>query len=414
MWIVNLVICFTLAEYLFSLYVNLRQWKRYKIKTLPDELKAVATEEEFIKSQNYGFDKISFSMVKTYVSTLETILILYFNVIPYIWEKSHDFLLCFGLEGEIYQALAYSYVLMLIGIFDDLPFSLYSTFAIEERYGFNKTTMKEFIKDILKNTLVTAAITGVVLPILLWIIDWGGEYFYLYVWGFLTVVILVISHIYHDWIAQLYNTFTELEDGTLKTAINELAKRLKFPLKNIYVVDGDRRSEHSNAYFFGFWKNKRIVLFNTLLKKEKNISEDEIIAILAHELGHWKLSHFLKGILILELQILVMFYLFGKVMYTQELYRQFGFSKQNSFIGLMLFSYIYAPVNVVLSIILTFRSRRQEFQADAFAKKNDYGDLLKTALIKIHTQNSGNIYPDPLYSAINFSHPPLLERLKAL
>lgn len=414
MWIKGLVIFFIIAEYIFDLYLNIRQWKRFHVKTLPEELKSIESQEEFEKSQNYGLDKISFSMVKNYLSVMQKIIILYFNILPYVWDLCSDILLYYGIEGEIFQALLFTYILSIHGIIDELPFSLYSIFVIEEKHGFNKTTLSEFVKDLFKNLFLTIVITAMILPVLLWIIDWGGEYFYLYICGFLTFVILVISHVYHDLIAPLFNKFTELEDGSLKDSINGLAKQLKFPLKNIYVIDGDRRTDHSNAYFFGFWKNKRIVLYNTLLKKEKNISENEILAILAHELGHWSHNHFIKGLFITELNILVFFYIFAIFLNSDAIYPYFGFVKRNSFIGLILFSYIWSPVSVIIQILMTYRSRYQEFQADEYAKKNDFGGILKSSLIKIHAQNSGNVYPDPLYSAINFSHPPLLERLKAL
>lgn len=246
----------------------------------------------------------------------------------------------------------------------------------------------------------------------------AGDLFYLYIWGFLTVVIFVFIMIYHDLIAPLFNTFTPLggdnaseKEKELKVMIEKLAENIGFPLTQIYVVDGSKRSDHSNAYFYGFWKNKRIVIFDTLLDEEKKIENNEILAIVAHELGHWHHMHLVQRLVILEVIIFVMFYTFGFVVYNPEFYRSFGFTDTNKFIGLVLFNFVFSPVNFVLQVLLTKLSRTHEFQADDFSKKLDLSSYLRTGLIKIFTQNSANMDPDPLYSALHFSHPALRERL---
>lgn len=285
---------------------------------------------------------------------------------------------------------------------------------IEENHGFNKYTLRLFITDKIKAALLNWTIGGVAVAIVIWLMEWGGEYFYIYVWGFVTVFLLIFMHVFHDLIAPLFNEFTPLKDKKLKSSIKELAGRIDFPLKKIYVVDGSKRSEHSNAYFFGFWKNKRIVIFDTLLSEEKSFAEAEILSILAHELGHWKCGHFIKRLAILEVIIFALFYLFGLVVYNEDVYHSFGFQDGNKFVGLILFSYLLTPAMFALMLALTKLSRSHEFEADDFAKKLEYHEELKSALVKIHTQNSGNVDPDSLYSTVHFSHPPLLERLENL
>ena len=404
---------FIIAVNAFKLYVDSRQWLRYKNHSLPDTLKGLVSEEDYLKAQKYGFDKISFKMLQSYMSALEEIAVLYFGVLNWLWDKAEQQLFGVGIYSETLHALWFSLLLMIVNKVESISSEAYSTFVIEEKHGFNKTTWTEFFKDQVKHLLLGVTLQGFVLWVLLWLMKWGGEYFYIYIWGFLTVFIFVLSHLYHDFIAPLFNEFKELEQNKLRSSIEALAQKLKFPLKQIYVIDGSRRSEHSNAYFFGFWKNKRIVIFDTLLDPKKEMAEEEILAVVGHELGHWQESHFFKRLCVLEVYIFVLFFLFGKVMYSPELYSAFGF-RQNNFVGLLIFSYLFAPVSFLLGLATVYMSRSHEFQADDFAKKLDMGGALKEALVKLHTKNSGNMNPDPLYAAVNFSHPALLERVKPL
>eukprot|EP00744_Colponema_vietnamica_P006444 GILI01009361.1.p1 GENE.GILI01009361.1~~GILI01009361.1.p1 ORF type:complete len:272 (-),score=93.51 GILI01009361.1:240-1055(-) len=246
---------------------------------------------------------------------------------------------------------------------------------------------------------------------LIWVIRWGGPHFYFYVWIFVMCVSLFFITIYPHFIAPLFNTFTELPQGTLRFAIEELAGRLNFPLTRLYVVDGSKRSGHSNAYFYGFFKNKRIVLFDTLLDQ---VDEQETLAILAHELGHWKHNHVSINFAISSVTIFIQFFLFGQVINSGDIYTSFGFDTRAVLIGLFVFAQIFSPVSYILNICMTFFSRHCEFQADAFAVGLGFSQPLSSGLVKIHTENLGNMNPDPLYSAYHFSHPPLIERLRAI
>ena len=292
-----------------------------------------------------------------------------------------------------------------------LPFGLYKVFVIEERHGFNKQTLGLYFLDMLKGWILIILIGTPLLCLFLWLIKWGGEYFYIYVWFFLLLVQLIAITIYPILIQPWFNKLTPLPEGTLSHRIEDLAKTLKFPLKKLFVIDGSRRSSHSNAYFYGFFKNKRIVLFDTLIAQA---SEDEVVAILAHELGHWKLHHTMKTLTIAEIHTFLLLYLFSKVMYTRDVYLSFGFNTTPTIIGLTLFELLYSPVEHVLGFLMNLLSRRFEFQADAFATRIGHADPLRSGLIKLQTENLGDMNPDPWYSTYNYSHPPLIERLTAI
>jgi len=245
-----------------------------------------------------------------------------------------------------------------------------------------------------------------ILTAVLSIVEWGGEYFWFYLWIFLALVSLVMILIY-PFIAQLFNKFTPLEEGELREKIYELANRVQFPLTKLYVVDGSKRSSHSNAYFFGLFKNKRIVLYDTLINQ---VDQQGIVGIVGHELGHWSLNHIVKNLVITQIYVLSFLFLFGKALNTPELYKSFGFTTQPKFIGLVLFSMLYEPIDHLFGVAMNFLSRKFEYEADAFAVKLGYD--LTDPLTKIHKENLGNLCPDPIYSAYHFSHPTLVERIR--
>jgi len=386
-------------------------------------------------------------------------------------------------QYEIVQSLLFLVFGSVFSTITSLPWSLYSTFVIEEKHGFNKQTVGFFFKDLVKKFAVSLVIAMPVVAILLWIIKIGGTYFFVYAWLFVFIFSLFFITVYADYIAPLFDKFTPLQEGDLRTSIEQLAASIDFPLKKLFVVEGSKRSSHSNAYFYGFHKNKRIVLFDTLLEgyvsqtenKDKDKSADksseekttpasneekvsevedsehkasetlldkkqdadesetprdesekkaerktgcnnsEILAVLAHELGHWKLNHTVKNLVISQVNAFFCFLVFGLLMDKKPLYTAFGFDSQPTLIGLLIiFQYIFSPYNELLSFCMTVLSRRFEFQADAFAKKLHHASELCSALIKLNKDNLGFPLSDWLYSAWHFSHPPLLERLEAL
>ncbi|XP_024594636.1 CAAX prenyl protease 1 homolog isoform X2 [Neophocaena asiaeorientalis asiaeorientalis] len=397
------VLLFSWTVYLWETFLARRQRRIYKTTThVPLELGQIMDSETFEKSRLYQLDKSTFSFWSGLYSEVEGTLILLFGGIPYLWRLSGRF--CgyagFGPEYEITQSLVFLLLATLFSALTGLPWSLYNTFVIEEKHGFNQQTLGFFMKDAIKKFIVTQCILLPVSSLLLYIIKIGGDYFFIYAWLFTLVVSLVLVTIYADYIAPLFDKFTPLPEGKLKQEIEVMAKSIDFPLTKVYVVQGSKRSSHSNAYFYGFFKNKRIVLFDTLLEeysvlnkdiqeesgmepcndgegdceeikaknKKQGCKNEEVLAVLGHELGHWKLGHTVKNIIISQ----------------------------------------------VLSFCLTVLSRRFEFQADAFAKKLGKAKDLYSALIKLNKDNLGFPVSDWLFSMWHYSHPPLLERLQAL
>ncbi|XP_030642739.1 CAAX prenyl protease 1 homolog [Chanos chanos] len=445
------VLAFSWTVYLWEAYLAFRQRKIYRsTKHVPMELGKIMDTETFEKSRLYQLDKSNFSFWSGLYSETEGTLILVLGGIPFLWRVSGAITARFGLgpEYEISQSLIFLMLATLFSALTGLPWSLYSTFVIEEKHGFNQQTLGFFMKDALKKFVVTQCILLPVTSLLLYIIKIGGDYFFIYAWLFTLAVSLVLVTIYADYIAPLFDKFTPLPEGELKAEIESMAKSINFPLTKVYVVEGSKRSSHSNAYFYGFFKNKRIVLFDTLLEdysplnktgdaeaeqgeendvvgenkakpktnKKQGCNNSEVLAVLGHELGHWKLGHTVKNIVISQMNSFLCFFLFAVLIGRKELFLAFGFyDSQPTLIGLMIiFQFIFSPYNELLSFCLTVLSRRFEFQADAFARGMGRASELYSALIKLNKDNLGFPVADWLFSMWHYSHPPLLERLRAL
>lgn len=448
------VLVFSWTVYLWEAYLAYRQRRIYRSTMhVPTELGKIMDSETFEKSRLYQLDKSNFGFWSGLYSETEGTLILLLGGIPFLWRISGNLTARFGLgpEYEISQSLVFLMLATLFSALTGLPWSLYNTFVIEEKHGFNQQTLGFFLKDALKKFAVTQCILLPVTSLLLYIIKIGGDYFFIYAWLFTLIVSLVLVTIYADYIAPLFDKFTPLPDGELKTDIESMAKSISFPLTKIYVVEGSKRSSHSNAYFYGFFKNKRIVLFDTLLEdysplnqsgegeaateqkdesdevsgdesktkpknKKQGCSNPEVLAVLGHELGHWKLGHTIKNIIISQMNSFLCFFLFAALIGRKELFLAFGFhDSQPTLIGLMIiFQFIFSPYNELLSFCLTVLSRRFEFQADRFARGLGRSAELYSALIKLNKDNLGFPVADWLFSMWHYSHPPLLERLRAL
>lgn len=350
-------------------------------------------------------------------------------------------------SNEIVQSIVFTFITSVVSTLLGLPFSIYSTFVIEERHGFNKQTAAFYTKDTIKKFVVNFVISTPIVATIVYIVRSGGPNFFIYLWLFCFVVLLILTA-FHGEIAALFDKFTQLPAGELRDEIQKLADSLNFPLKQLYVVEGSARSSHSNAYFFGFFNRKRVVLYDTLIegyeketgkttgdvkeqeadektketkldeKKKKNLgcNRDEILAVLAHELGHWSLNHMIKNIIFAEVNLFFMFMIFSFLHQDSTLFSAFGFKDEKPvLVGLFLvISYILAPYNEIQSFVNICLSRRYEFQADAFAKKLGRATWLKSALIKLQKDNLGFPVYDNLYSSFKHSHPPLLERIDAL
>ncbi|CAM9476427.1 unnamed protein product [Chrysoparadoxa australica] len=425
-------IALTVVVYLWETLLDVKQHARFASKKPPSSLVAALERcdqqspsehgsmlervlSKFPASQAYSKDKSSFGLLSSGFFTLQNLAQIGLGFYPYLWVYSLRLGKKFGWEedAEIKISLLWSALSMLLGTVISLPFSMYSAFVIEERHGFNKQTLGLFLTDKVKQIILSFLIGGPILALVLKLMEWGGKTFYIYVGAFLFVVSIVMITIYPVLIAPLFNEYTPLEEGELKKSIEELASKVGFPLKKLFVVDGSKRSNHSNAYMYGFGNNKRIVLFDSLVSQA---TVPEIVAILGHEIGHWKLSHTLQGLFITQVYIFVALYSYGVLMEgNNDVFLSFGFVSQPRIVGLTLFfATIWAPVDHLLNFLMTLLSRHNEFSADAFAKKLGFAAELKRALTKLQVENLSVMDPDPLYSAYHYSHPPLVERLGAL
>jgi len=406
------VVLVVVVEYIWDTYLDLRQHFKYREK-MPSLLMGIVDKLKFEEAQEYGYDKSVFHLVHSAFNQLLNMCILFFGVLPLLWELAGNILSIFDFshDYEILQSLIFLFLYYVISTFISLPWSIYSTFVIEERHGFNKQTVPLFVVDFVKSIGLSVAFGGPILAGLIKFMQWGGEQLYIWVFLFLLVVQILMIYIYPVVIQPCFNTFTPLEDGSLKTRIEDLATSLNFPLTKIYVIDGSARSSHSNAYFYGFWNNKRIVLYDTLFEQ---VDEDEIVAILGHELGHWKSNHLFKRLFWSEVHIFTLLYIFSHFISEKAMYRSFGFGSEPTIIGFILFQFLYSPIETVLTFLMHLLSRSHEFEADRFAVDLKFGGGLKSGLTKLQIENLSNMNPDKLYSTYHYSHPPLLERLEAI
>ncbi len=300
---------------------------------------------------------------------------------------------------------------MLISSLLELPFSVYSTFVIEERFGFNRTTVKTFIADLFKGAALGLVLGVPLLWIILWLMEKSGELWWVYAWLVWTSFSLFIMWIYPTLIAPVFNKFEPLEEGDTLERIKQLLQRCGFSSNGIFVIDGSKRSSHGNAYFSGFGRNKRIVFFDTLLKM---LNDDELEAVLAHELGHFKKKHIVKGMLISIATTFVALAVLAWLMKNEWFYTSLGISTPSTYMALLLFALVLPVFTFVLHPLLSLFSRKNEFEADAFAAQQTKADYLIQALVGLYKENASTLTPDPLYSAFYDSHPPAPVRIAHL
>lgn len=372
----------------------------------PTGLADIYDPERYAKSQQYLRDNTHFDLFQ---STLMLALLLGFILAGgFAWLHR---IAVVTADPMILRGLVFTGMLLLIMKAVGMPFALYDTFVIETRYGFNRTTPGTFILDLLKGLLLTAVIGGPVLALVLWIFE-TVPLAWFWAWAALSVIQLFILYIAPVAILPLFNTFTPLEEGELREAIETYAKAQHYNLSGIFKIDGSRRSAKSNAYFTGFGKTKRIALFDTLIEQH---TTDELVAILAHEAGHSRLGHVTKGIAMSLLTSLMMFALLAIAIKQPGLYAAFGLADTPIYAGLVFFGFLYTPISMLLGIMGNLISRRHEYQADAFAARTTAGcEALISALKKLTAHNMGNLTPHPFKVFTEYSHPPLRERIRAL
>ena len=401
-----------------EIYIKYRQYRRLREnRPIPKELISLGLDQlKYEESQKYSLAKIKFKIIHDIIKYTLTLLFLYFDWNPIQYTISKKLCTLFPLiklnpENEYGPLFWFIFFELISEEIFDLPFELYYTFILEEHFGFNKTTLKTFVKDQIKTFILFLLILPIVISLLVYIIIKGGKYFYIFTEIFAIVFMFIFMWVYPNFIQPLFNKFKELEEGDLKNGIMELAKRVNYPLKKIYEMDASQRSSHSNAYLYGFWKNKRIVLYDTLLK---NLEKKEIEGVLGHELGHWAKWHSIILLFISFTNIFILFYLLQFFINEASIFISFGFEQKSVFIGLYLFFIIYSPFAFFINAFQNYIIRKIEYQADKYSHELGYGDYLIKALIKLSESNKSNLDPDPLYSLINDSHPILIERIRAI
>lgn len=411
----KLIIGFSLAQYLFEGFLSLRQYQVLKKTKPPKVLEQEISQETYDKSQAYGRAKAKFSFVNGIWGQVTNIAFIQFDILPKLWSWTGHLLLQYAparFSGEITHSIMFVLAFTVINQVLSLPSSVYSTFVLEEKFGFNKQTPKLFVTDMIKSLGLTVVLTPPILAAFLAIIQKTGDNFFYYLWMFGAGLQVVMITIWPIVIMPLFNKLTPLEPGNLKTGVEALAARLKFPLNELYVIDGSKRSAHSNAYFFGMPWKKHIVIYDTLIEKSE---PQEVVAVLAHELGHWSLGHTTRLFGISQFHFFYIFSLFSVFIKNQSLFADFGFKGiQPIIIGFILFSDVLAPMDVLIKLGMNVLSRRYEFQADAFARNLGYSEELAKSLIKLQVQNLSTMDADSMYASYHFSHPILSERLKAL
>jgi STE24 endopeptidase len=379
---------------------------RHTVPELPSELKDVYDDEAYRKSQLYKRENTRFSFYSgtfSLIIMVTAILLGFFGLLDrYLAEQTDSYYLL---------VLLFFGILMLASDILTIPFDLWDTFKIEEKFGFNKTTPKTFIFDKLKGWLLMIIIGGGILLFITWLYNVTGKYFWLLAWGAITLFSLVMNMFYSNLIVPLFNKQTPLEEGELRNAIEAFASKVGYDLKNIYVIDGSKRSSKANAYFTGLGPKKRIVLYDTLIN---DLETEEIVAVLAHEIGHYKKKHSLSGLLLGILQTGIMLYLFSLFVAIPELSQALGGETASFHIGLIAFSILYAPLSLMLGIFTNLFSRKNEYQADKYAAEYYGAKPLISGLKKLSKNSLSNLTPHPLYVFFHYSHPPLLQRIRKM
>ena len=378
----------------------------YRNKAIPNLLKDIYNEEQYKKQQAYENENSKFSFLSTSISFISLLLVLFFDGFAFLDNIIRNYI-----ENETLISLTFFGILMLLSSIISLPFSIYSTFVIEEKYGFNKTTPKIFFFDLLKGALVSIIIGGLILSLIIFLYQSFGSSFWIFAWGLVTAFMLFMNMFYSQLIVPLFNKQTPLENGSLRTAIETFSKQAGFTLNNIFIIDGSKRSSKANAYFAGLGPKKRIVLYDTLIN---DLKEDEIVAVLAHEIGHYKHKHTIQAMLISGIQTGLILFLFSLLIDNQILSQALGSEHQSFHFGLIVFSFLLEPLSFFIGIFSNILSRKNEYQADAFAKKHGLDQALISGLKQLSRNNLSNLTPHPLYVFMHYSHPTLQQRIEAL
>ena len=395
-----------LVEYALSTISSIFNMKSITEK-IPDGFQEYYDEEKYSSSQSYLKDKTRFGLFSGTFGLCVTLIVIHTGVFGMLddFARSHS-------SHNITAGLIFFGILFIFNDIINIPFSIYSTFVIEEKYGFNKTTWKTYVADKLKGYGLTIVLGSIVIVPILYFFETYGSNGWWIAWVLITGFMIAVQPLFVHVIAPMFNKFEPLEEGELRNSIEEFANKVAFPIGRIDVMDGSRRSAHSNAYFSGFGKSRRIALFDTLMEKH---STDEIVSVVAHEVGHYKKKHVISGTILGILETGLMLFIFNYFMSDQALFDVFGVEKLSVYCGLVFFGMLYSPVSLVTSICTTALSRRNEFEADAYALETTKKPEPLISMLKgLAASNLSHLTPHPLMVFLSYSHPPVVERINAV
>lgn len=402
-----ILIIFVLG-YLLELILDILNLSHRK-KPVPNMLADVYLPDRYKLQQGYEAESTKFSILQTTISTVFIIAIFYMGWLGAL----HKHIIIFEL-GNVLTTLIFFAVIAITLSITSLPFSIWSTFVIEEKYGFNKTTPWLFVADFFKSLLLTFTIGGIILALVTWVYYATGQWFWIIALTIILLFSLLANALYSTIVVPLFNKQKPLPDGPLLDSIKELSAKAKFPVSKVFVIDGSKRSTKANAYFSGFGKNRRVVLYDTLTEK---MSNDEILAVLAHEIGHYRKHHMWVNYFQGAVHSALVLFVFGIASQSVELSIALGYEGATEpvfHLSLVAFGVLFSPIDDLIGVFTNLLSRKMEYQADAFAVKHGLGQQLVSGLKKLSAQNLSNLTPHPAFVFVNYSHPTLNQRIEAI
>lgn len=400
-----IIVIILIVQYLVDTVLKILNARRFD-DPLPEEVSDLMDQEEYRKAQAYKKVNFKFGMISTTFSTLLTILFLVLGGFEWIDQATRGITV-----HPVLMALVYFGIIFFASDIIQLPFSYYQTFVIEERFGFNTTTIKTFVLDKIKGWLMGILIGGLILALVIYFYKWAGTDFWWYAWALIAVFTVFLNLFYSKLIVPLFNKQTPLEDSSLKEKIESYARNVGFELEQIFVIDGSKRSTKANAYFSGFGKQKRIALFDTLVK---DLEEDEIVAVLAHEVGHYKKKHIIFNLVASIISTGITLFVLSLFVNNPELSAAIGVSQPSFHAALISFGLLYSPISELTGLAMNHLSRKFEYQADDWARSTWNGSDLISSLKKLSKHSLSNLTPHPAYVFMYYSHPPLVQRIRNL
>lgn len=400
-----IIIGIILLDFVLEQTLDFLNFKHFA-KKIPNELQGIYDDEKYEKSQQYKKSNAKFGFISSIFSLAMILIMLAFDGFAIVDEWARQMS-----ENPILIAIIFFGILFFASDLLTTPFAIYSTFVIEEKFGFNKTTVKTFIVDKIKTWALATLIGGGLLTLIVWIYTLTQENFWIYTWAVISAFSIFTAMFYSTLLAPIFNKQTPLAEGELRDAIKKMSSKAGFEIDNVFVINGSKRSTKANAYFSGLGHKKRIVLYDTLINK---LTNEQLTAVLAHEIGHYKEKHVTKGIFINIINTGVILYILSLFIANTSLSQALGASQHSFHLAIISFSLLYTPISTVLGILTNAYSRKNEYQADLFAKKMNLENELISGLKKLSTENLSNLTPHPAYVYVHYSHPTLLERIKSL